>query len=42
MITVISYVLLKLNFGVDWTGWLLVLPILIDLSLKNWIDKVSK
>ena len=42
MITVISYVLLKLSFGVDWTSWLLVLPILLDLTIIAWLDKVSK
>lgn len=39
MITVISYVALRFWFGDDWSGWLLVLPVLLDLAI---ITKFAK
>lgn len=42
MITVISYVLLNYFVGSEWTGWLLVIPVLTDLELIDLIEKVVK
>jgi len=38
MITVISYILLN-NFTPDYSGWLLVLPVLIDLVILERLEK---
>lgn len=35
MFTVISYILLKFYFGV-----VLILPVLLDLVIINWMDKI--
>lgn len=37
MITIIAYLLLNHYVGSDFTGWLLVLPVLLDIAL---IDKI--
>ena len=39
MITVLSYISLQSTFGIDWSGWLLVLPVIFDLVLIDRIDK---
>ena len=37
MITILSYIVLE-NFAQDWSGWLLVLPVLLDLGIINKIE----
>lgn len=39
MITVIAYVLLHKVSGNDWSGWLMVLPVLLDLALIDFVEK---
>lgn len=39
MITIISYIALKYFIGVEFSGWLLVLPVLLDLTLIGRIGK---
>ena len=39
MLTVISYIALQYFCGSSWSGWLLVLPVILDLEI---IDKVFK
>jgi len=39
MITIASYILLNYYVGTTWSGWLMVLPVLLDLAL---IDRISK
>ena len=43
MLTVISYIALRYFFGDDWSGLLLILPLLADFRLGEIIDAwVSK
>lgn len=35
MITIISYIALRYFFGGDWSGMLLLLPILLDLAILD-------
>lgn len=37
MFTIASYLLLNHYAGGDWSGWLLVLPVLLDIAL---IEKI--
>lgn len=37
MITVLAYIVLE-NFTQDWSGWLLVLPVLTDLVITTRIN----
>lgn len=39
MITVASYILLEKFVGSEWSGWLLVLPVLLDLALIDLVEK---
>lgn len=39
MITVICYVALHHYLGDEWSGWLLVLPVFLDLTLIQWVDR---
>ncbi|QQV91985.1 hypothetical protein vBKpMFBKp34_107 [Klebsiella phage vB_KpM_FBKp34] len=39
MITVISYIVLRHLFQEDYPGWLLFLPVVLDLTL---IDRIGK
>lgn len=35
MITAVVYLAMKLKLGNDWSGWVLVLPVLLDLGMFN-------
>lgn len=39
MITVISYIALRSLLGVEWSGWLLVLPVITDVVLIEWVGR---
>lgn len=39
MITVASYIALEKVVGNDWSGWLMVLPVLLDLALIDFVEK---
>lgn len=39
MITVVTYIVLRYFFDDNWTGWLMLLPVLLDLTL---IERISK
>lgn len=33
MITLLSYIALRYFFGDDWSGFLLILPVILDITL---------
>lgn len=39
MITVLCYLLLVYILGSSWSGWLLVLPVLLDLVIIGKLDR---
>lgn len=39
MITLIAYIALRYFYNDDWSGWLLVLPVFLDLALIGRISK---
>lgn len=40
MVTLVGYIALYAMFGENWTGWLMVLPVLQDLVILGWIERV--
>jgi hypothetical protein len=38
MLTILCYIALTAKFGMGWSGWILVLPVLTDLVI---IDKIG-
>ena len=39
MITIIAYIVLNHFSGGNWSGWLLVLPVFMDMVLIDKLDK---
>lgn len=39
MITLMGYILLQWLFESDWSGWLLMMPVLFDLAVIQRIGK---
>lgn len=42
MVTVMAYVALKYLVGEDWSNWLMVIPVILDLSIVGVIDRMYK
>lgn len=39
MITIASYILLNYYVGTTWSGWLMVMPVLLDFVIINKLDR---
>jgi len=39
MVTIAGYILLTHLYGAAWSGWLLVLPVIADITLLEMLEK---